>query len=141
MMDKNIVLPTPKLWNKGDLLGKDGLWDRIAVLISGLCLIHCVSTLILVALLSSVAGVLLDPIIHEIGICIAIALGLFALGRGIIDHGYIMPAIVGGLGLGIMALAITIGHQDDHGSTEILLTMVGVGILAVGHNLNFRAGC
>ncbi|MEW4468756.1 MerC domain-containing protein [Parasphingorhabdus sp. JC815] len=132
--------PTPKLWNKGDLLAKDGLWDRIAVLISGLCLVHCVSTLILVALISSAAGVLLDPIIHEIGICIAIILGLIALGRGIMDHGFLVPAIIGGLGLAIMAAAITIGHQENHGSTEIFLTMAGVGILAIGHNLNYRAG-
>ncbi|HEY9091294.1 MerC domain-containing protein [Parasphingorhabdus sp.] len=133
------MLPTSKLWNKGALLGKDGLWDRIAVLISGLCLIHCISTIVLVALLSSTAGVLLDPIIHEIGIAIAIALGLFALGRGISVHGYYMPAIVGGIGLAIMAAAVLIGHEGSHGLTEILLTMVGVGILALGHDLNYRA--
>ena len=138
-MDKWFVLPTSKLWNKSGLLRKDGLWDRIAVIVSGLCLIHCISTIVLVALLSSAAGVLLDPIIHEIGIIIAIALGLFALGRGIIDHGFIMPAVIGGLGLSIMAGAITIGHQSEHGGTEILLTMVGVGILALAHNLNYRA--
>ncbi len=133
------MLPSSKLWNKGALLRKDGLWDRIAVIISGLCLIHCISTIVLVALLSSAAGVLLDPIIHEVGIAIAIALGLFTLGRGISDHGFYMPAIVGGIGLSIMAAAVFIGHEGSHGGMEILLTMVGVGILALGHNLNYRA--
>ena len=130
-----------KLWNKDGLLGKDGLWDRIAVLVSGLCLVHCISTVVLVALLSSAASVLLDPIIHEIGIGVAITLGIYALGRGFLNHGYIMPAAIGAMGLAIMAGAITIGHQGDHGSTEILFTMIGVGIVALGHILNYRAGC
>ncbi len=133
------MFTTSNLWNKDGLLGKDGLWDRIAVLVSGLCLVHCISTMLFVALLSSAAGALLDPIVHEIGIGVAIALGLFTLGRGVLDHGYIMPAAIGGLGLGIMAGAITIGHQGDHGGTEILFTMIGVGILALGHDLNYRA--
>ncbi|SIN60974.1 MerC mercury resistance protein [Parasphingorhabdus marina DSM 22363] len=133
------MFKTSNLWNKHGLLGKDGLWDRIAVLVSGLCLVHCISTMVFVALLSSAAGVLLDPIVHEIGIGIAIALGLFTLGRGVLDHGYVMPAAVGGLGLGIMMGAITIGHQGDHGAGEILYTMLGVAILALGHDLNYRA--
>lgn len=134
-----VVFTAPKLWNKDGLLGKDGLWDRVAVIVSGLCLVHCISTMIFVALLSTAAGALLDPIVHEIGIGIAIALGMFTLGRGVLDHGYIMPAAIGGLGLGIMMGAITIGHQGAHGGGEIIFTMLGVGILALGHDLNYRA--
>lgn len=133
------VITSAKLWNKDGLLGKEGLWDRVAVLVSGLCLVHCVSTIIFVALVSSAAGALLNPAIHEIGIGIAIALGIFALGRGVMDHGFVMPAAIGGLGLGIMMGAITIGHQGNHGSTEVIFTMLGAGILALGHDLNYRA--
>lgn len=133
------MFTTPNLWNKHGLMGKDGLWDRIAVLISGLCLVHCISTMVFVALLSSAAGVLLDPIVHEVGIGIAIALGMFTLGRGVMDHGFIMPAAIGGLGLGMMMGAITLGHQGDHGGAELLYTMLGVAVLALGHDLNYRA--
>ena len=127
------------MWNKQNLRAKAGLWDRIAVLISGLCLVHCISTMIFVALLSTAGGALLDPLIHEIGIGIAIALGMFTLGRGVLDHGYIMPAALGGLGLGMMMGAITLGHQGNHGEAEVLFTMLGVGVLALGHDLNYRA--
>ncbi|MEH6756885.1 MAG: MerC domain-containing protein [Parasphingorhabdus sp.] len=140
MMEFRVVFTTSKLWTKDGLLGKDGLWDRIAVLVSGLCLVHCVSTVVLVALLSSAAGILLDPVIHEVGIAVAIILGIYALGRGFLNHGYILPAVIGALGLAIMGGAITIGHRGDHGSTEILFTMIGVGIVALGHVLNHRAG-
>jgi len=127
------------MWNRQNLRAKAGLWDRIAVLISGLCLVHCISTMIFVALLSTAGGALLDPLIHEIGIGIAIALVMFTLGRGVLDHGYIMPAALGGLGLGMMMGAITLGHQGNHGEAEVLFTMLGVGVLALGHDLNYRA--
>ncbi len=128
-----------KLWNKDGLLVRDGLWDRLAVLLSGLCLVHCVSTIAIVAVLSSAGGMLLDPLIHEIGLGIAIAIGLYSLGRGVMDHGYIMPVAIGSLGLGMMMGAISIGHDGGHGSAEVFYTMLGVGLLALAHDLNYRA--
>jgi len=114
---------------------REGFLDRAAIALSGLCLVHCLATTVLVALLASVGGVLLDPAIHEIGLAIAIGLGMFALGRGIIRHGYMMPAAIGGLGLGVMAGALTL----PHGGLEVVYTIVGVAILALGHDLNRRA--
>jgi len=131
-----VVFTTANLWSSDGLKSKDGLWDRIAVLISGLCLVHCISTMVFVALLSSVGGMFLNPLIHEIGIGIAIALGMFTLGRGVLD---LMPAAIGGLGLGMMMGAVTLGHGGDHGGAEVLYTMLGVGVLALGHDLNYRA--
>ncbi len=133
------MFTTAKFWDENGRLVRDGQWDRLAVLLSGLCLVHCVSTIAFVAILSSAAGLLLDPLIHEIGLGVAIALGLFTLGRGVMDHGYIMPVAVGSLGLGMMMGAITIGHEGGHGSQEILYTMLGVGMLALAHDLNYRA--
>jgi len=133
------VFTTAKLWNKDGVLVRDGLWDRMAVMVSGLCLVHCVSTIAFVAILSSAGGMLLDPLIHEIGLGIAITLGLFTLGRGVMDHGYMMPVAIGSLGLGIMMGAITLGHDGGHGGQEIFYTMLGVGLLALAHDLNYRA--
>lgn len=133
------MFTTAKFWDENGRLVRDGQWDRLAVLLSGLCLVHCVSTIAFVALLSSAAGLLLDPLIHEIGLGVAIALGLFTLGRGVMDHGYMMPVAVGSLGLGMMMGAITIGHEGGHGSQEIIYTMLGVGLLALAHDLNYRA--
>jgi hypothetical protein len=46
-----------------------------------------------------------------------------------------MPVAIGGLGLGVMAGALTLPHD----SGEIVYTIVGVAILALGHDLNRRA--
>ena len=108
--------------------------DRIAIGVSGLCMVHCVATTVLVAMVSAAGGMLGAPWIHEVGLTIAMMLGAIALGRGVFEHGFMMPSAVGGLGLGVMAGALGMGH----GGNEAIYTIVGVGILALGHDLNRR---
>ena len=114
----------------------DSRFDRLAIGLSGLCAVHCLATSVLVALAASAGGLLLNPAIHEVGLSIAIVLGAVALGRGMWQHGFMLPSAVGGLGLGVMAGAISLPHD---GSNETLFTLIGVGLLALGHDLNRRA--
>jgi len=113
-----------------------GRLDRIAMALSGLCVVHCVGTAILLGLLASAGGFLGQPIIHEIGLTLAMIIGAFALGRGILEHGFMMPSAIGGLGLGVMAGALSL----PHGGLEPVYTVVGVMIVALGHRLNAMAG-
>ena len=110
--------------------------DRFAMGLSGLCAVHCVASAVLVALAASAGGLLLHPIFHEVGLTIAILLGAVALGRGIFDHGYMAPAVTGALGLGMMAGAMSLPHGNGQ---ETLWTIIGVAVLALGHDLNRRA--
>ena len=114
-----LVIPTRRL-------------DRIAISLSGLCLVHCLASAVLLALLSAASSALGNPLIHEIGLTLAMALGALALGRGIWEHGFMMPSAVGAVGLGVMAGALTLPHDGS----EALFTIIGVGILALGHELN-----
>jgi hypothetical protein len=109
--------------------------DRMAIALSGLCLVHCLATSVILALLASAGGILVAPAIHEIGLTFAIVLGVVALGRGISEHGFMMPSAVGGLGLGVMAGALSLPHS----AIETVYTIIGVAILALGHDLNRRA--
>lgn len=109
--------------------------DRMAIGLSGLCLVHCLATTVLLALVSAAGGMLGAPIIHELGLGLAMVMGGISLGRGILEHGYSMPSAVGGLGLGVMAGALTLPHDGS----EALYTVVGVALLALGHRLNFIA--
>lgn len=108
--------------------------DRLAISLSGLCLVHCVATTVLLAMLSAAGGFLGSHWIHEFGLTLAMILGAFALGRGIQEHGFMMPSAVGGLGLGVMAGALSMPHDG----TEAFATIAGVLILALGHDLNRR---
>ena len=110
--------------------------DRYAMGLSGLCAVHCLASAVLVALASTAGGMLLHPAFHEIGLSIAIVLGALALGRGIFEHGYMAPAVTGSLGLGIMAGAMQLPHGNGG---ETVWTLLGVAILALGHDLNRRA--
>ena len=109
--------------------------DRLAMGLSGLCLVHCLATAVLLGLLASAGGFLGAPIIHEVGLTLAMMLGSVALVRGILEHGYMMPSAIGALGLGVMAGALTLPHDG----TEALYTVIGVMILALGHRLNAMA--
>ena len=110
--------------------------DRVAISLSGLCLVHCLATSVLLAFISAAGGILGAPVIHEVGLTLAMLLGAVALGKGIIDHGFMMPSAVGGLGLGVMAGALTLPHDGS----EALATIFGVMIVALGHRLNAMAG-
>ncbi len=109
--------------------------DRIAMGLSGLCLVHCLATAVFLGLVSAAGGILGAPIVHEVGLTLAMVLGSIALGRGVVEHGFMMPSAVGGLGLGVMAGALRMPHDG----TEALYTVIGVMILALGHRLNAMA--
>jgi hypothetical protein len=109
--------------------------DRIAMTLSGVCAVHCVATAVLLGLLASAGGLLGNPIIHEVGLSLAMIVGAIALGRGIREHGFLLPSAVGVVGLAIMAYAMTL-HESGF---EPVVTIIGVTVLALGHRLNVLA--
>ncbi len=114
---------------------RNGAIDRLAIGVSGLCLVHCVASAVLLTVLASAGGLLVDPIFHEVGLMVALLLGVIGLGRGVLTHGFMLPAAIGSLGLGMMAGTLTLSHSG----IEVLYSVVGVLILALGHDLNRRA--
>jgi hypothetical protein len=106
--------------------------DRIAIGLSGLCMVHCLASAVVIGLLASAGGFLGGHWVHEVGLTLAMALGAIALGRGVLIHGFLMPWAVGWLGLGVMAGALTMPHDGS----EAMYTIVGVALLALGHQLN-----
>jgi hypothetical protein len=109
--------------------------DRIAMGLSGLCAVHCVATAVLLGLLASAGGLLGKPIIHEVGLTFAMILGAIALGRGVREHGFLLPSLVGAIGLVLMAYAMSL-HESGW---EPAVTILGVSVLALGHRLNLMA--
>ncbi len=108
--------------------------DRLGVLVSGLCALHCIAGLLLVAGLGIGGQVLLDPAIHRFGLILAIMVGAVTLGLGILKHGDLRPLQLGGAGLGLMMGAFIFGH----GPAEAGLTIVGVSLLGWAHIHNLR---
>jgi len=108
--------------------------DRVGVLLSGLCAVHCLLGLLLVSALGLGGELLLAPAIHEAGLALAILVGAFTLGLGMLRHGTLGPLVLGICGIGLMAAALATGH----GPNEALLTIAGVTLLAIAHIRNLR---
>ena len=113
-----------------------GRLDRIGVLLSGLCALHCVAGLLLVAGLGLGGSVLLAPEIHRVGLALAIAVGSLTLVLGVVRHGDPVPLQIGAAGIAFMAVALFVGH----GTAEAVLTIMGVSLLAAAHLRNLRHG-
>ena len=114
---------------------QDSRLDRLAMGLSGLCAVHCVATVVLLGMVASAGGMLGKPVIHEVGLSLAMIIGAVALGRGIREHGFLLPSAVGSIGLATMAYAMTL-HETGF---EPVFTILGVLTLALGHKLNIEA--
>ena len=111
-----------------------GRIDRLGMLLSCLCAVHCVTGLVIVAGLGLGGGMLLDPAIHRIGLLLATLIAGIAIGLGALQHRRAAPFVVAMMGLSFMGGALAV----DHGSEEAVLTIIGVSLVAAGHMLNVR---
>lgn len=109
-------------------------FDRVGVLLSGLCALHCVLSIVLVSVLGLGGEILLTPAIHEIGLALAILVGIVTLGLGMLRHGQGGPLLIGAGGIALMALALVV----EHGPREAALTIAGVALVATAHIRNLR---
>ena len=108
--------------------------DRFGVLLSGLCALHCLAGLLLVAGLGLGGDLLLAPSIHRVGLALAIGVGGITLAMGVIRHRDPVPLQVGAGGIALMAVALFAGH----GTVEAVLTIAGVALLGWAHLRNLR---
>ena len=111
-----------------------GRLDRAGVLLSSLCAVHCVLGIVIVAGLGLGGGLLLDPIIHRVGLLLATLVAGVAIGIGAVQHRRALPFVVAMTGLTFMGGALAV----DHGVEEAVLTIIGVSLVAAAHIMNLR---
>ena len=111
-----------------------GKLDRVGMLLSALCVVHCIAGLVLVAGLGLGAGFLLDPVVHKVGLVLATLVAAVAIGVGAVRHRRAKPFVIAMTGLSFMGGALAVGH----GFEEAVLTVIGVSLVALGHLLNLR---
>lgn len=108
--------------------------DRFGVLLSGLCAVHCVVGIVLVAGLGVGGGMLLHPSIHRYGLVVATVVAAVAIGLGAMRHRRAAPFVVAMTGLSFMGGGLAV----EHGLEEAVLTVIGVTLVSAGHLLNLR---
>ncbi len=109
-------------------------FDRIAIGLSGLCLVHCLFGALFVAILSASGSALFGHEVHKWGLAVAVPLAIVGLVGGAMSHGRWQAVAVGGFGIGAMAGALLSGH----GPREVILTVLGVLLVGIAHALNLR---
>lgn len=114
--------------------------DGLAMLLSALCLVHCLALPVLVAALPLAASSLVtDERFHQWLLLAAVPTSLIALGWGWRRHRSRPVALLGLAGMAFMVFAafgIQFGLLDAAG--ERLLTIIGAVLLALAHLRNYQ---
>lgn len=111
--------------------------DRLGIALSGLCAVHCLAGIVLVTFfgLGSVAGdALVAPVIHRVGLALAIVVAALTLGLAALRHRQHKSLAIGALGIVLMFS----GLFAPHGMIEATLTIAGVLLVALAHLRNLR---
>ncbi len=111
------------------------LLDRLAIGLSGLCLLHCMAGFVLLSLFA-LTGDWLDHRVHVVGLVLAMPLAAVALWRGWRRHGQLAIGVLGLAGLLVMTASLAVAHGD---LAEMLVSMAGVSLLALAHWRNLQA--
>lgn len=110
-------------------------FDRAGIGLAGVCALHCLLTVSLVSALGLGGHFLTDPIIHRVGLLLALLVAAVAIGWGAVKHRRRWPFVTAMMGLSFMGGALAV----PHGSQEFVLTLIGVSLVTLGHLLNLRA--
>ena len=111
-----------------------GRLDRVGMFLSCLCAVHCVTGIVVMAVLGLGGGWLLNPDLHRWGLVMATIIAGVAIGVGAIQHRRAAPFVVAMTGLSFMGGGLAV----PHGVEEAVLTIIGVSLVALGHVLNVR---
>jgi len=113
------------------------LLDKVAVLLSGLCLLHCLLLPFVVAILPFI-GQFGDDHFHLELLIFVVPVSVIALTAGFRRHGHTEVLLFGGLGLAVLIIGGTIVHEAYGATADRLMTVTGSLILAGTHYRNFR---
>ncbi|WP_062262149.1 MerC domain-containing protein [Endozoicomonas arenosclerae] len=112
--------------------------DKAAITLSFLCLLHCLSLPVLLAILPSVTALNLENEMYHIAmVLIVIPTSLYALTLGCKQHQHYRLLKIGLTGLAFLVAAI-LGEELIGEMGEKILTVIGSTLIAYGHYRNYR---
>lgn len=114
------------------------LFDKFAISISAICIVHCLTVPLLVAFLPIAAlGLSFDQHFHEIIFWLVFPVSSVGLIAGAREHKTFMPVIMGILGLGVFTYSIYL-HGILSLSLEFILSISASLLLAYAHWMNLK---
>ena len=117
----------------------EGRLDAIAVVLSGVCMGHClVLPLMLTVFPILNVNLLSETLFHLLMLVVILPVSVIALTIGCLFHKDAMTLVLGTLGLSILTITAFFGHQLFGLNGERILTSLGGLILACAHVQNYR---
>jgi hypothetical protein len=116
------------------------LSDKLAIAFSMVCLIHCLVLPILLILLPPFSGLfaLDDEMFHQWMLYAVLPISIAALMMGYLHHRSYKVFVVVSIGLTLIILSTTLGHDLLGETAEVVLSILGSMIIAFGHFRNYQ---
>ena len=113
--------------------------DTAAVVLSGVCVLHCLALPIALTILPIVNVSLLDEsTFHLIMMAVILPISIIALSIGCRQHKDKLTLVLGSAGLMLLTITALFGHDLLGLSGERIVTSIGGLILAAAHIQNYR---
>ena len=115
--------------------------DKLGIFLSGICLLHCLITPVIITLIPiiSINVLVEDLLFHQLMLWIVVPTSCVALFIGCRKHKRLPIALTGIIGMAILITVALFGHDIFGETAEKVMTSIGGLTLASSHFLNFRA--
>ena len=113
--------------------------DKTAIALSSICAVHCLLVPVMVSLFPSLlASGLQDERIHIALLFFVVPVSVIGLAMGCQQHRNLGVIGLGVAGISLLILSGLFGHGLGGKWLEVTGTLVGTGLVAVSHIVNFR---
>ena len=114
--------------------------DKVAVMLSGVCILHCLLAPIVMTLVPIIFSNTLfsDLVFHQLMLWLVVPSSVIALFIGCRQHRNSVIAITGILGISMLIIVAFVGHEYLGDSMEKVASGIAGLLLAVSHILNYR---
>jgi MerC mercury resistance protein len=114
-------------------------FDRIAIALSTICIVHCLAMPLLIALVPLAAVTLgTDGHFHWLMLWLVVPTSALGFALGLRVHGRVGLVVVGALAVAILAAVALWGHGRWDASLEVPINIAASVLLAGAHWQNFR---
>ena len=113
--------------------------DKLAIGLSLTCALHCLFVPVVVSLYpSTITAGLQDERIHLALLVFVIPISVFSLTMGCRLHKKLPVISLGVVGIFVLIFSALLGHEMGGRSLEVTGTLLGSGLVACSHLLNFK---
>jgi cytochrome c biogenesis factor len=114
-------------------------FDRVAIVLSTICIVHCLAMPFVIALLPVAAfAVGGDGHFHSLMLWFVVPTSVLGFGLGLRVHRRFDIVAMGAVAIAVLTVAALSGHSEWDPSVEVVVNVAASVLLAAAHWRNFR---